>query len=158
MDEDEAASADGLAINHAYADMRGCDADDLAHAIADDADFLDAAANVDLEDWNAVVELLDWHFEEAESSVDPGVTAAVVAISAAGGAPITSCNGGWFGDDHASKVPHVLFSVGPDEVGIFEAAAEASGCGLSNNGRYAELYADRLPNLLAFAREVQGRI
>lgn len=158
MDEDEAAAVNGLEINHVYADMRGCDAVDLADAISEDAHFLDAAADVDIEDCNAVAELLDRHFEESETSFDPGVTAAVVAISAAGGAPITSCNGGWFGDSHASKVPHVLFSVGPEEIGIFEASAEASGCGLSNNGRYAEVYADRLSNLLAFAREVQARI
>jgi hypothetical protein len=95
---------------------------------------------------------------EAGFGFDVGVNAAVVAISAAGGTPISSCNGGWFGEDHSSSVPHVLFSIEPQAVDLIREAAEAADCGLVNNGRHAELYVDKLPKLLAFARDVLHRL
>lgn len=154
LNDEEASTVDGMMLNHAYVDVRGCDASDLDHAIAEETAFYDEASELD-DDPDALLDLLDCHFVESESSFDVGVTAAVVAISTIGGVPISSCNGGWFGDDHRSSVPHVLFSITPEELDIVQRAAAAADCGLKNNKAHAELYADELPKLLRFALEVQ---
>ncbi len=154
LDDEEASTVDGMMLNHAYVEVRGCDASDLDHAIAEETAFYDEASELD-DDSDALFDLLDRHFVESESSFDVGVAAAVVAISTVGGVPISSCNGGWFGDDHRSSVPHILFSITPGEVDIVQRAAAAADCGLTNNGAHAEIYADELPKLLRFALEVQ---
>lgn len=154
MNDEEASTLDGMALNHAYVDMRGCDASDLAQAIEEELEFYADAAEVG-DDPETIMKLLDRHFEESEFSFDTGVYAAVVAVSVAGGAPISSCNGGWFGDDHSSSVPHILFSIAPLHIDVVRKAAEFADCGLTNNGCHAELYADELSKLLRFAHEVQ---
>ena len=154
LDDDEASTGDGMMLNHAYVDVRGCDASDLDHAIAEETAFYDEASELD-GDPDALLDLLDRHFIDSESCFDVGVTAAVVAISTVGGVPISSCNGGWFGDDHRSSVPHILFSTTPEKLDIVQRAAAAANCGLTNNGAHAELFADELPKLLRFALEVQ---
>ena len=154
LDDEEAPTVDGMMLNHCYIDVRGCDASDLDHAIAEETAFYDEASELD-DDRDALLDLLDRHFVESESTFDVGVAAAVVAISMVGGAPISSCNGGWFGDDHSSSVPHILFSITPEELDIVQRAAAAADCGLTNNGPHAELFADDLPKLLRFALEVR---
>lgn len=154
LDDKEASTVDGMMLNHGYVDVRGCDATELDDAIGDETAFFDEVSGLG-DDPDAVLELLDNYFTESENPFDVGVAAAVVAISMVGGVPISSCNGGWFGDDHSSSVPHILFSIAPAEIGIIQTAAEAAACGLTNNGAYAELYADELPKLLNFALEVQ---
>ena len=157
LDDEEASVTDGMLLNHMYVDMRGCDMCDLAHAIADETEFLQEAEKL-RHDPKILGDLMDSFLEQTELDFDLGVNAAVIALSVVGAAPISSCNGGWFGDWHSSSVPHILFSIAPCDVGVVLEAAEVANCGIINNGRHAEIYADKLPKLLDFAREVQKRV
>lgn len=157
LDDAEASVVDGMLLNHSYTDVRGCDANDLANVIEQEESFFEEAASLEVGS-DELFDLLDRQYDESELEFDVGVNAAVVAISAAGGAPISSCNGGWFGDDHSSSVPHILFSVSPATLAPIQAAAEAADCGLINNGRHAELYANELSKLLAFARHIASAL
>jgi len=153
LNDAEASVVDGMVLNRGYVDVRGCDASELAYAIEEEELFFEEAAGLE-KGSESLFDLLDHYFMESDLQFDVGVNAAVVAISVVGGTPISSCNGGWFGDDHSSAVPHILFSVSAAQFAPIQAAAEAAHCGLINNGRHAELYADELPKLLAFAREI----
>jgi len=84
-----------------------------------------------------------------------GTAGAIFALSAAGAAPISSCNGGLLGDtSHSSQVPHILFSVTRDCLGPIFAAAEAAEVGLVNNSGHVEVFADCIPKLNLFARQL----
>lgn len=156
LSEEQAAAQDGLLLNHAYNDLRGFDLTDLREVLAEEKDFLERVGTCEPGS-DEMTELLDEHFIEAEFGLDLGVGAAVVALSVMGAAPISSCNGGVFGDEHASSVPHILFSIDPSAVPPIELAAEAAGCGLINNGPYAELYAARPRDLHRFAELIEKR-
>lgn len=156
LDDEEASTEDGMMLNHVYVDVRGCDISDLDHTIEEEVAFYSEVSEL-AGDERAIAELLDEHALESESPFDIGVTAAVVAISYAGGAPITSCNGGWFGRVHSSGFPHVLFSIAGEDIGPLPDAAEVADCGLTNDGPHAELYADDLPKLLRFAQAIRER-
>ncbi len=84
-----------------------------------------------------------------------GTAGAIFALSAAGAAPISSCNGGLLGDtSHSSQVPHILFSVTPDRLAPILAAAKAADVGLLNNSGHVEVFASGIPGLRAFARQL----
>lgn len=157
LDDMEASVTDGMSLNLNYVDVRGYDADDLADMIEEEESFFAAAATLELGS-DEIFDLLDRQYEESELAFDAGVNAAVMAISVVGGTPISSCNGGWFGDHHSSAVPHILFSVSPANLVPIQAAAEAASCGLVNNGRHAEVYANELPKLLSFARHIASKL
>lgn len=66
--------------------------------------------------------------------LDPGVAGLVLAISALGGTPISSCNGWLVGaSSHRSEVPHILFTASPDVMDRIIPAAMANEVGLIFN-------------------------
>ena len=87
--------------------------------------------------------------------LDAGVAGLVYAISALGGTPISSCNGGVVGvSNHSSDVPHVLFTAPPEAMDRILAAAKNNRVGLIHNDGYAEAFTDHLPHLHALANSL----
>ncbi len=163
LTQQQAASENGLMLNHDYMDVRGCTITDARDALAEEAELL---GELEASGWSddKADELMDEAYETSAFifSFDIGMAGAVFALSAAGAAPISSCNGGVIdGERHASDVPHVLFSATPDALPAIERAAVAADAGLINNDGHVELFADWLPKLHSFAEhlliELEGR-
>ena len=150
---ENADATDGVLLNHAYVDMRGFSIPDAREVIAEEAELLRAIEAIGPDD-DRLEELMEELYETDSdlSGFDVGTAGAIFALSAAGAAPISSCNGGLLGDmSHASQVPHILFSIDPPKLAPIVAAAEAADAGLLNNSGHVELFADRIPKLNAFA-------
>lgn len=156
LEEAQASSEDGIYLNHAYADYRGVPMNEAIECVEEEAQLLADLAKA------------DWDTEEAEgiieenmgamgltSYLDPGVAGLVMAISALGGTPISSCNGGFVGiSDHRSDVPNILFTAPPVTMDKIIPLAKASEVGLIFNEGYAEAFVDRLPNFHQLARRL----
>lgn len=156
IDEDTASSEDGILLNHAYSDYRGQDIEDAYEAVNEEADLLSeiAAAGWDTDE---AAEVIDAYVEAfgPTAGLDAGVAGLVYALSALGATPISSCNGGLVGiSSHASDVPHVLFTAGPDVMDRVLMAAKESQVGIVRNNGFAEAFTNHLPNLHALARKL----
>ena len=150
ISEEEASTQDGMMLNHSYIDLRGAKMEDVAETIDFERQFLRESADLAYDS----PEMEHWLAETAMAMglpLDMGVGSAVEVLSVVGATPISSCNGGAFTKGHASDVAHVLFSCEPALAPDIMAAAEATDCGLINNGPHAELYAAKVEHLIAFA-------
>ena len=153
---ENADAKDGILLNHDYVDMRGYSISDAQQIIAEEAQLLDDIEAIGDDD-DRLEELLEGLYDDASelSGFDVGTAGAIFALSAAGAAPISSCNGGLLGDtSHSSQVPHILFSVTPDRLAPILAAAKAADVGLLNNSGHVEVFASGIPGLHAFARQL----
>jgi hypothetical protein len=90
--------------------------------------------------------------------LDIGVASAVVALSAAGCIPFSSCNGGAFGREHFEDYPLVAFYARAAALPLLLECAEHARVGLIN-GDEGELvlHADRIEKMVGFARAVSER-
>jgi hypothetical protein len=154
LTDEQAASRNGMMLNHDYVDVRGCSLADARHALAEEAEMLD---QLEAADWTGDVadRLMDEAYEESEFlfGFDTGVAGAIYALSAAGATPITSCNGGVIeGFPHSCDVPTILFSATREVLPPILRAATAADVGLINNYGHVELFTDWLPKLHAFAK------
>lgn len=154
LDDEAAASEDGIALNLAYFDMRGWSVSDAELICKQERDYLRELAEVG---WTTdkAEEIIDEYMSDVSelNGFDPGMAAAVVALSAAGATPISSCNGGTIGSSHhSSEVPHILFAASDtiDEKAIRH-AIEVADLGSVANGSYGEIYADQVLKFHAFA-------
>lgn len=160
---ENADAKDGILLNHDYVDMRGLSISDAQEVVTEEAELLlDIAAIGD--DADRLEELIEELHEAASelSGFDIGTAGTIFALSAAGAAPISSCNGGLLGEgSHSSEVPHVLFSVQKERLAPICAAAEHVDVGLINNSGHIEVFADSIPKLNLFAerllRELEPR-
>ena len=153
---ENADAKDGILLNHDYVDMRGYSIADAREIIVEEGQLLDDIEAVG-DDVDRLAGLLEGLYEDASelAGFDVGTAGAIFALSAAGAAPISSCNGGLLGDtSHSSQVPHILFSVTRDCLGPIFAAAEAAEVGLVNNSGHVEVFADCIPKLNLFARQL----
>lgn len=153
---ENADATDGILLNHDYVDMRGYSISDAEEIIAEEAQLLDDIEAIG-DDHDRLEELLERLYEDASelSGFDVGTAGAIFALSAAGTAPISSCNGGLLGDtSHSSQMPHILFSVTQDRLKPILAAAHAADVGLLNNSGHVEVFATRIPGLHTFAKEL----
>mgnify|MGYP003646368629 CR=1 FL=1 len=153
---ENADAEDGILLNHVYVDMRGHSISDARDVVTEEAQLL-----LDIEaiagDDDLLDELIQGLKEDGSdlSSFDLGTAGAIFALSAAGAAPISSCNGGLIGNDsHSSQVPHILFSINRERLAPILTAAEAADVGLLNNSGHIEVFADRIPKLNAFAAQL----
>lgn len=154
MEEEEAFSEDGIGLNLEYADYRGVSLDEAIACVEEEAQLLEeiGAAGWDTNEAEEVIE------ENVEAMgltgpLDPGVAGLVLTISALGGTPISSCNGGLAGfSRHASDVPNILFTAPPHVMDKIVPAARAADVGLVFNAGYAEAFVDHLPNFHRLAR------
>lgn len=156
MDEEIAASEDGILLNHAYRDYRGISIQDALDALREEAELL---SDLSASDWDTeeAEEIIESYMEAfgPTAGLDAGVAGLVYALSAIGATPISSCNGGLVGiASHASDVPHVLFTAPPTVVDRVLIAAKRYGVGLIRNDGYAEAFTNHLPNLHALAKEL----
>ena len=157
---ENADAEDGILLNHSYVDMRGYSNTDARDLVDEEAELLrDVEAAGDDDD--RFEEVLHEVYESASElgGFDIGTTGAIVALSAAGAAPISSCNGGLLGEtSHSSAVPHILFSVAPGQLPPILRAAEAADVGLLNNLQHIEVFADRIPQLNDFAKHLLNEL
>lgn len=153
---ENADAEDGIMLNHAYVDMRGYSIDDAREILDEEGQLLRDIEDLG-DDGDGLEALLDGLYEDASelNRFDVGTAGTIFALSAAGAAPISSCNGGLLGEmSHSSDVPHILFSVTPDRLGPIFAAAEAADVGLLNNMGHVEVFADRISKLNLFGRRL----
>lgn len=152
---ENADAEDGILLNHVYVDMRGYTLADARDIVAEEAALL---RDIEAMGYDADLDGVSNELYESCSELsafDIGVAGTIFALSAAGAAPISSCNGGLLGDgDHSSEVPHVLFSIGEGRLQPILTAAEAVNVGLLNNSGHIEVFADTIPKLNAFAERL----
>ena len=156
MEEDEASSEYGIGLNLEYADYRGIPVDEAIEGVEEEAQLLFDLAGAGW-DTDKAQTIVDENIGAMglTSPLDAGVAGLVLAISALGGTPITSCNGGTVGvSSHRSDVPHILFTAPPNVMDRIIPAAIACEVGLVFNEGYAEAFADYLPNLHRLARSL----
>lgn len=154
MEEDVASAEDGICLNLQYFDYRGVPIEEAIEGVEEEAQLLAdiGEAGWDTDEAEAVIEE-NMEAMGLTASLDPGVAGLVLTISALGGTPISSCNGGLVGiTSHQSDVPHVLFTAPPEIMDKIIPAAMATEVGLIFNEGYAEAFADHLPNLHRLAR------
>lgn len=157
LDEERAGSEDGIALNLAYFDVRNRDIEDAALAQEEELDLL---KRLDAAGWttDAAEEILEEQFSDFSelAGFDPGMGAAVYALSAAGATPISSCNGGTIGQSHHSEtVPSILFAAGENfQPELIIKAAQDAGLGIIPNREFAEIFADQVLKFNSFSVEL----
>ncbi len=80
----------------------------------------------------AIEDELYEEFDDALYGLDLGVAAAVAALSVVGCVPISSCNGGSFGDSHREQYPLVAMFASQSAIPAIKAAAQMADTGLEN--------------------------
>jgi hypothetical protein len=159
IDDRRAATRHGLPANQAYVDLRGFRRIDLDAVLEEERAGYQSleAAGYD----EAAIEALDR--DQAARSVvrivDFGVAAAVVAVSALGCIPITSCRGNSLGRTrHQHPAPMLTFYARRLHLpAVLEAAAEAD-LYVTNNEAKLEVYADDLRKMHRFAAALRKHI
>lgn len=157
LDEERAGSEDGLALNLAYFDIRGWDVDHAEFVQKEELDLLRKLADAGWKT-DAAEEVLEEHFSDYSELVgfDPGMAAAVYALSAAGATPISSCNGGTIGQSyHSETIPSILFAAGERfQPKLIMDAAKAADLGVIANREFAEIFADQVLKFNDFAAKL----
>jgi hypothetical protein len=129
--------------------------------IEEERELLDRVAAVGwtTDEANAI---LEEHFSDWSelSGFDAGLGGAVLALSAAGATPISSCNGGTIGNEHhSSDVPHILFAGSNTmDVAAIKFALEAVDLGAIPNEAFGEIYADQVLKFPRFARVLVNQL
>jgi len=107
-----------LAGNKSYCDLRGFGWDDVRRALELESALVgrieaaDDPASAELDFDEVRLQALD--LIEELCGLDVGVASAVLAISALGATPVSSCNGGCFGSPHQARHPYVAFYLPKD--------------------------------------------
>jgi len=84
--------------------------------------------------------------------LDFGVVSAVVAISALGCVPVTSCRGPTLGSRrHQQPAPMIVFYARRTHIAALLEAVERADCQIVNNGAKVEIYADDVRKMRRFA-------
>ncbi|HET6609462.1 MAG TPA: hypothetical protein VFG62_22510 [Rhodopila sp.] len=141
--------------NFEYVDLRGFTLADLAAEL----DFEEAAyRDLELKGFSqASIDEIDRKQSTASAApvVDFGVASAVVALSAFGCIPVTSCRGPTLGRRlHSQPAPMVVFYARASHVPLLLEAVSQSGCQIVNNDAKVEIYADELIKLHRFSMEM----
>lgn len=138
--------------NYAYVDLRGLSLADLERALDDEgrAYALLEAAHFD----QRSIDEIDR--QRATSSFIPmldfGIVSAVVAISALGCVPVTSCRGPTLGTRrHQQPAPMIVFYARRAQISALLEAVERADCQIVNNGAKVEIYADDVRKMRGFA-------
>ena len=145
-----------LAGNRSYRDLRGSGwedvrrALDLERALVDRIEAADDPAAAESEFDELRLQALD-PIEEL-CGLDVGIASAVLAISALGAIPVSSCNGGCFGGPHQARHPYVAFYLPKDRAARVLDLAEAADIGLFvGQDGIAQVYGRAIRDLLRFA-------
>lgn len=106
---ENADATDGILLNYDYVDMRGFSISEAQEVVAEKAGLLREIGAIGADDER--VEALKDRLCEAASQLsgfDVGTAGAIFALSAAGAAPISSCNGGLLGDGRMHHRSHIF--------------------------------------------------
>jgi hypothetical protein len=138
--------------NFEYVDLRGLSLTDLERALNEEqrAFALLQAAGFDQKSIDEVDR------QRAASPfipiLDLGVVSAVVAISALGCVPVTSCRGPTLGSRcHQQPAPMIVFYARRTHIPALLEAVERADCQIVNNGAKVEIYADDVRKMRHFA-------
>lgn len=158
LSEEEASNADVdgcLAGNQHYNDLRGMTFADLAATLVREDALVDVFEAVG--DPAALEERFAQErgtaFEPVDDlwGLDVGVAGAVIALSALGATPVSSCNGAIYGPAHQSHYSYVAFYLADADLSVLLRLAEADALGLVGNDGLAHLYGS-VSALRMFAR------
>jgi hypothetical protein len=154
-----AATRQGLPANQTYVDLRGFRRIDLDAVLEEET-----AGWRELEAAGYAQQSID-AIDRRQASrsvvriVDFGVAAAVVALSALGCVPITSCRGNSLGARrHEHPAPMITFYSRRMHLPAILEAAAAADAYLANNEAKIELYAEDLRKMHAFALALRQHI
>ena len=149
IDEERAATEGGLLENHDYVDLRGFGFDEVEDVYAHEAEIFDRISmGIDDKEFDdLIVEFDETYFLPLEV----GIVSGVLAVSALGCVPITSCRGNTLHDRHRFDAPTILFYARPEHLATLLVAARAAGVSIVNNNDKVELYSDDIRKIHAFA-------
>jgi hypothetical protein len=159
IDDSRAATRSGLPANQLYVDLRGFKRIDLDAVLEEERDGYQRLEAAGYDD--RAVEELDR--KQATQSVirivDFGVAAAVVALSALGAVPITSCRGNSLGSKrHEHPAPMITFYARRLHLPAIMEAVETADLYITNNEAKLEVYADDLRKMHRFAEALRPYI
>ncbi len=152
----------GLGANHRYEDLRGMSWGLVQEAfVAEQAaisEYIVAGGDVDESPaCDGDDERDDWVLGELDPlwGLDLGVASAVLALSAAGCVPFTSCNGGAFGGGHHEKYPLVGFYLPSRLATLLPRIVAEAGVGLhQHGGGVFQVYANEIPAMMRFSESM----
>jgi hypothetical protein len=149
----EAADESYLGCNRAYMDLRRAWWTEAKEAFDRENELIARleASDDPEEEYYAIEELI--YEDENLYSLDFGMASTVLALSAAGRIPFSSCNAGAFGGHHAEHFPLVAFYAQPGTAQVILSCAEQTQIGLdtSNERGHLIVYADDIRSLRRFA-------
>jgi hypothetical protein len=148
-------ASSGFWCNHCYEDLRGLSWQEARETLEAELSLMlrindseDAVATMD--------EIADEFYEDPGLNpygLDVGVAATVVALSALGCIPLSSCNGGCYGDFHHESYPLVVFCSKPKHVPDLIKAAKKAEVDLENDADgMLIVHTDDIVRLSEFAR------
>ena len=147
---DQTGSDSGFGCNRAYEDLTGRSWVDARTVFELERDLISKIESEyeSLDEESFESELLN--AEMYLDGLDLGVAATVIALSAVGCVPFSSCNAGAFGGDHQERYPLVAYYAPSNAVELILSAAAEAEIGL-DGGDYLVAYADDIRKLSAFA-------
>lgn len=159
----ERPDADELEGNHFYQDLRGFDWDDVRATVAIERRLIsDFTSKKSQEEGASVITALrDSRNPDRDGDpwgtdplwgLDAGICSTVMALSAAGCVPFSSCNGGVFGDSHVSACPVVAFFMRRDFEPTLIQCASKAGVGVRPFGEgKVQVYASSIEQMITLA-------
>jgi len=155
----EASDEGSLGGNRSYLDLRDFTWAEAARLYEKEAQLierLEAAADLDAE-----YELIEdelYEDDEGLFGLDIGVASAVLALSAAGCIPCSSCNGGAYGGSHNELYPVVGFYAKARQIDLLLRCAEEAAVGMEHGPQGAVIvYADDIRRMPVFANTLISR-
>ena len=158
IDDAKASSEGGLTINHEYVDLRGFDPIVLKDALDFESQAFSRLEATNFSDDSIGTIDEEWLEAYIVPAVDFGIGSAVIALSALGCIPISSCRGASLGDGHRHPAPCVSFYPATASVGLIIDTARASGISIENNSDMLEIYSADLRKMHLFARNVLSHL
>jgi hypothetical protein len=141
---------DGENFNRAYQHLRGAPWKEVNRILALEKSLLNEGSSSEVTSEDSAKE--EDEDEALLYGLDLGVASAVLALSASGCVPISSCNGA---PNHSEAYPLILFRCRRARLPDIVAVAETTGCGLENGSDGTViLYADTTSRLISFAEEL----
>jgi hypothetical protein len=138
-------------FNRCYQDMRGFTWDDACRTLKLEKEIVARGAG----DLSTAMESMSDSEIASLYDLDLGVASAVVALSAAKCAPVSSCNGA---PGHNEAYPLVAFYCRKDRARDILKAAEVADCGLYNgDSGVLVVYARNVQMLMSFAEALTSR-
>lgn len=152
----EAGHDSALGGNRHYADLRRLSWADATRILAAERELIGRIEAA--EDAEAECDLIEDELYESDEGLlglDLGVASTVVALSAAGCVPFSSCNGAAFGGAHKEAYPLIAFFARPRAAALLLKLGEETGVGLENGDNGCLIaYANDIRRLLNLAAAI----